>query len=58
MSKLGKISFLFAGLSLVSMSIIRYIAGDWVPFCWLALGCSVFFAGFTLFWDRQFLKNF
>ncbi|MDG0817969.1 GldG family protein [Bdellovibrio svalbardensis] len=58
MSKLGKISLLFSGLSLTSMVIIRSMLGDWVPFCWVALGLSIFFLGLTLYWDRRFLKEF
>ena len=58
MSKVGKISFLFAGISLVSMSIIRYILGEWVPFCWVALGLFVFFMVLGIFWDRRFFKEF
>ncbi|MFP5519091.1 MAG: GldG family protein [Bdellovibrionia bacterium] len=58
MSKISKISFLFAGLSLVSMSLIRYILGEWVPFCWLALGFFVFFTGLALFIDRAYFKSF
>ncbi|WP_413569681.1 GldG family protein [Bdellovibrio sp. HCB117] len=58
MSKLGKIAFLFAGISLVSMSITRYLIGDWVPFCWLALGLAVFFLGLGLAKDRAFFKEF
>lgn len=58
MSKIGKITFLFAGVSLASMIIIRYILGDWVPFCWVALGLFVFFLGFGIFWDRRFFKDF
>lgn len=58
MSKLGKISFLFAGLSLVSMTIIRSLIGEWVPFCWLALFMAIFFTGFMIFWDRKFFKEF
>lgn len=58
MSKVGKISFLMAGISLVSMSLVRYILGEWVPFCWLALGLFVFCMGLGLFWDRAFYKEF
>jgi ABC-type uncharacterized transport system involved in gliding motility auxiliary subunit len=58
MSKLGKISIFFAGLSLVSLSVILSIVGDWVPFCWLALGLSIFFTGLTLYWDRHFFREF
>ena len=49
MSKFSKIAFLFSGISLVSMSVTRYLLGDWVPFCWLALGLAVFFLVAGLF---------
>lgn len=58
MSKLSKISFLFAGISLVSMSITRYLLGDWVPFCWVALGLAVLFIAVGLIKDREFFKEF
>lgn len=58
MSKLGKLLFLFAGISIVSMVIVRSLLGDWVPFCWLALGLAVFFLGFGLAKDRRFFKEF
>ncbi|MEK2687903.1 GldG family protein [Bdellovibrio sp. GT3] len=58
MSKLSKISFLMAGISLVCMSITRYILGQWVPFCWLALGMSVLFVAIGIIKDRAFFKEF
>ncbi len=58
MSKLSKISFLFAGFSLVAMSITRYLLGDWVPFCWVALGLAVVFVLVGLIKDRAFFKEF
>lgn len=58
MSKLSKISFLFAGISLVLMSIARYLIGEWVPFCWLALGLAVLFFLVGVIKDRHFLKEF
>lgn len=58
MSKLGKISLFLSGLSLVSLVIIRTLLGAWVPFCWVAAGLAVFFVCLTLYWDRQFLKEF
>lgn len=58
MSKLGKISFLFAGISLVSMSITRYLIGEWVPFCWVALGLAVLFFIVGFIKDRVFFKDF
>lgn len=58
MSKLGKISFLFSGISLVSASITRYLLGEWVPFCWVAFALAVFFLGLGLAKDRAFFKEF
>src|SRR5690606_20508697 len=58
MSKLSKVSFLFAGISLVCMSIIFYIAGVWLPFCWLALGLTVFFVAVGVIKDIAFFKEF
>lgn len=58
MSKISKVSLLFAGLSLLSMSLIRYLVGEWVPFCWVALFLTVFFSGFAAYWDRQLLGQF
>lgn len=58
MSKLSKVSLLFAGLSLLSLSLIRYLLGEWVPFCWVALALTFFFVGFAAFWDRVLLKQF
>lgn len=58
MSKVSKISFLFAGLSFVSMTLIRYIIGEWVPFCWVALGLTILFTGVPFYLDRAFFKSF
>lgn len=58
MSKLSKISFLLAGISLVLMSVTRYILGEWVPFCWVALGLSVLFVLVGLIKDRAFFREF
>jgi ABC-type uncharacterized transport system involved in gliding motility auxiliary subunit len=58
MSKISKISFLMAGISLVCMSITRYLLGDWVPFCWLALGMAVLFLVVGIIKDRAFFKEF
>jgi ABC-type uncharacterized transport system involved in gliding motility auxiliary subunit len=58
MSKIGKLSFLFGAISMVSLIVIRYLIGEWVPFCWVALGLFVFFMGLGIFWDRRFFKDF
>lgn len=58
MSKLSKISFIFGALCLISMTLIRYLLGEWVPFCWVALGLSLFFILFACYWDRKFFISF
>lgn len=58
MSRLGKISFLFSGVSLVSMILVRYLLGEWVPYCWVAFGLfAVFFAAGVVM-DRKILGEF
>lgn len=58
MSGLSKLSFVFAVISLISMMTIRYLLGDWVPFCWVALGLFVFFVLAGIFISRQLFKEF
>ena len=58
MSRLTKISFLFSVLSFVSLVLVRYLLGEWVNFCWVALGLGVFFAGFGVFFDRRLFIEF
>jgi hypothetical protein len=55
---LGKVSFLFSGFSLLSMALVRYMVGAWVPFCWIALGLFAFFLVFAFFYDRKFFGEF
>ncbi|WP_413293015.1 GldG family protein [Bdellovibrio sp. HCB185ZH] len=58
MSKLSKILFLMSGISLVCMTITRYLLGEWVPFCWLSLGMAVLFLVAGIIKDRAFFKEF
>lgn len=58
MSRLGKISFLFAAISFVSMILVWYLIGEWVPYCWVAFGLSAFFAGAGFYFDRAVLTEF
>ena len=58
MNKLTKLSFLFAGICFVSVVLVRFLIGDWVPFCWLALGLGIFFLAFGVFKDRAFFSEF
>jgi ABC-type uncharacterized transport system. len=58
MSKLSKISFVLAFISILCLCIIRYIVGDWVPFCTLALAMAALFFGFAVYKDRVFFRDF
>lgn len=58
MSRLSKILFCMAGVSLVAFVIIRLLAGAWVPFMWVALGFFLAFAVGASYLDRAFFKEF
>ncbi len=57
MSKLGKISFIFAIISLLSMFATYYTIKVWVPFCWVCLTLVIFFVGLAFYKDRLFFKD-
>lgn len=54
MSRLGKILFLFAGLSLITFAIGRSVLGSWIPFFWVLVALTGLFAAAAVFWDRKF----
>ncbi len=58
MSKLSKIAFVLAGISLVCMFITRYLLGEWVNFCWVALGLAAVFILLGIIKDRVMFKEF
>lgn len=58
MSRLGKILFLMAGVSLVSFVIIRFLVGAWIPFLWVTLGFFMAFAVGAFYMDRAYFKEF
>jgi ABC-type uncharacterized transport system involved in gliding motility auxiliary subunit len=58
MSKLGKVLFLLAGLSILAFAVVRFLLGAWVPFLWVALGLCVLFIVSAIVLDRQFYKEF
>lgn len=58
MSKLGKALFFVAGFFIVTMSITLYLLGEWVPFCWLALGVALAATLGAFFKDRAFFAEF
>lgn len=57
MSKIGKISFLLAGIAIISLTVIYNIIGEWVPYCTLALAATIFMVAFAVIWDRRFYKE-
>ncbi|MES3038884.1 MAG: Gldg family protein [Bdellovibrionota bacterium] len=58
MSKLGKISLLFAILTLLTFAIAKYLLGVWIPFFWILIGLFIFFIGMMIYTDRKFLGAF
>lgn len=54
MSKLGKLSFLFSGLSLLAFGVARFILGTWVPYLWVLVALVVLFFLAAVFVDRRF----
>lgn len=57
MSKLGKLSLLFSGLSLLAFGVARFVLGTWVPYLWIFIGLIVLFFMAALFVDRKFFKE-
>ncbi len=58
MSKLGQLSLLFAGLTLVAFGVTRFFIREWYPFYWVLLGLIAFFVLASGFVDRKFYKDF
>lgn len=58
MSRLGKISFLFAGLSLLALGLTKFILGAWVAYMWVLLGLFALFILAGVFVDRKFFFEF
>jgi len=58
MSRLGKVLFFLAGLSLGLFAVVRFLLGGWVPFLWVAIGLTLIFSGSAFFVDRSFFKEF
>lgn len=58
MSRLGKVLFLFAGISIITLAIGRFILGDWIPFFWILAGLTVLFIAVAVFVDRVLFKEF
>lgn len=58
MSQLGKILWIFSGLSFLSFIFVRLILAAWVPFLWFALGFSIVFLIGAIVKDRAFYRDF
>ena len=58
MSRLGKISFIFAIISLLCFAIAKSIIVEWIPFFSVLLGLFGFFIIFGVFTDRKFFSDF
>lgn len=58
MSKLAKILFILAGISVLCFAVIRFLAGGWVPFLWIAL--AMMFAALIggIYVDRKLFFEF
>lgn len=58
MSKLGKVSFILATISILAFTLVRFLLGGWMPFYSILLGFFALFlvVGFTL--DRKFFAEF
>lgn len=58
MSRLGKLSFVFAVISLLCFAIAKSIIVEWIPFFSVLLGLFAFFVMFGIFTDRKFFSEF
>lgn len=58
MSKLSKLSFLFAGLSLICLLVARMVLGGWIHALWVPLGLFLLFLIFPLVKDGRFFVEF
>ena len=58
MSRLGKLSFVFAVISLLCFAIAKSIIVEWIPFFSVLLGLFAFFMSFGIFTDRKFFAEF
>lgn len=58
MSRLGKISYLFAAISLICFFAAKFILREWMPFLWVVLGLFVLFIAAAIFVDRKLYAEF
>lgn len=58
MSKLGKVSFIFAIVAILAFALARFLLGGWMPFYTILIGFSIIFLGIGLFLDRKVFIEF
>lgn len=58
MSRLGKISFVFAVISLICFFIAKFILKEWMPFLWVVLGLFALFIAAAIYVDRRMYMEF
>lgn len=58
MSRLGKISFILAILTLFVLAVTRSILKAWLPIFWVMLGLAALFVIVAFFVDRKFFAEF
>ncbi len=58
MSKLSKILYVMASISLVCTAISRLILRAWIPFMWIPVGLFIFLFIAAIFIDRKILSEF
>lgn len=56
--KIGKVFFVFAGVSLACLSITHFILGAWIPFFWILLAFFVLFTSIGIYIERRNLADF
>lgn len=58
MSKLGRILFFLAFISLASFGVVRLLVGEFIPFLWIPIGLTPLFILMSIFVDRKFYGEF
>lgn len=58
MSRLGKISFIFAFVMVLCFAIAKTLIQSWIPFFWVLIGLFVLFVCVGAYVDRKFFSDF
>ena len=57
MSRMSKVLYILAGISILSFAIVRFLVGFWIPFLWIPIGLSIVFALTPFYLDRTFFME-